>query len=394
MKRLIWIISFFLFSGYYVGLNIIFYLNLSNFSRFYSIPVRLLLSSLMIFIIIKNFKMRRNKNIIFFLFFLFSILYILKILYTQAILNNVEDLSRNWMEYIFYFISFVFLPFYTFASVDFKVHKKTIIDSLIFSGFLLGLSTIIIFWDLIASGGIGRLNLLTYETGESTISPLALSYSGALTLTLCIYILIFEKSSRKHVVYLLLTILFSAVIFFLGASRGSLVALILSVPIFLYFSSNKYRIKIYFIIFLSIPLLIYGAEKLGSSIFDRSFDSIQTGDTSGREGLWSNAITEFIENPVLGGRIEVAGLYPHNIFLEVLMATGIVGFLLFLLIFFNSLKRSLKLIKLDSIYLLALILFVHGFSQHMFTGALWSAILVFVSLGLMNYNVKQKYEIK
>ena len=52
-----------------------------------------------------------------------------------------------------------------------------------------------------------------------------------------------------------------------------------------------------------------------------------------------------MNNPVLGGSIEVSGIYPHNIILEVLMSTGIIGFMLFVYLFITAflfLKKKSK----------------------------------------------------
>src|SRR5690606_15898431 len=112
--------------------------------------------------------------------------------------------------------------------------------------------------------------------------------------------------------------------------------------------------------------------------------SVEEGDSSGRGPLWAAAVEEFVEYPFFGGRIEVSGTYPHNIFLEILMATGIIGFILFMIIFFGSVKKGFSSARSNNIYVIPFLIFICGISQHMFTGALWGAITLFAALGMFN----------
>ena len=54
MKKIVFLVSFFTYSGYYAGLAIIFSLNLTTLSRYYSIPLRIVLALAMIYLIIKS----------------------------------------------------------------------------------------------------------------------------------------------------------------------------------------------------------------------------------------------------------------------------------------------------------------------------------------------------
>tara|TARA_R110002072_G_scaffold258339_1_gene417010 strand:- start:9493 stop:10674 length:1182 start_codon:yes stop_codon:yes gene_type:complete len=380
-KSIIYIISFFLYSGYYVILSLFFISNQVDLTRFYSIPLRMLLSVLMVFFIFKKWKTLKKSNVAIRVFILFSLLYIFKVLFSE---NLGSFLSRNWYEYIFYFISYAFLPFLFFSSVDLNKHKNTILNALIFSGFLLSILTVIFFKDVLLTGGVSRINLLTYETEEAVISPLALSYSGALTFLLCLYRLLYTNLRGVTLFYILLTMIASSLIFLLGSTRGALLAVLLGAIAFIYFSNAKRKIFFVFLFAALTPLIIYAIEFTGSSIIERTISSYETGDTSGREKLWSEAFQEFLNYPILGGRIEVSGIYPHNIFLEVMMATGLLGLILFLYFFFKSFLNGYKLAKHNHIFLIAIMIFVIGISQHMVTGALWGAITFFTSLGLFN----------
>lgn len=379
-NNIVAIICFFSFSGYYLGLSFFFILNKISFTRFYSIPLRIVLIALMLYGIYKNIDRIKHKYTVP-AFLLFSMIYIFKTVYTEFI---GFEMSSPWFEYVFYYFSYSFFPFFFFSTINFKKYKNIIIDTLIFSGFILGVASIYMFKEVLITGGIGRISLLTYETGDSIISPLALAYSGSLTIALCLYKLIYEVNTRFYTTYLFITMVISFILFFLGSTRGALIAILLCVLVFIYFGSvqNKLRAFLYFI--LSIPLIIYGVQKTGSSIFERSMSTIETGDSSGREPLWNDAINEFTKHPIFGGRIEVSGIYPHNLFIEILMATGVIGFLIFMVFFAGSVKKGFVAAKSDTIYIIPFLIFICGLSQHMFTGALWSAIMFFSALGMFN----------
>jgi O-antigen ligase len=183
--------------------------------------------------------------------------------------------------------------------------------------------------------------------------------------------------------------------FFLGASRGSLVAILLCIPFLIYYGSLKNKVRVLLLSIIAIPLLLYGVRTTGSAIFTRSENTIETGDASGRQELWAAAYKEFINNPIVGGRIEVSGVYPHNVFLEVLMSTGIIGFSLFFVVFFKSLERGLKVIKNKGSYIVPVLIFINGISESMFSGSIYGAILLFTPMGMIyssyiSTNLKKK----
>lgn len=386
MKKIaIYILSFLLFSGYYVGLEIIIATGFTELSRFYSIPIRILQLALMLFLM-RYIFINKIKIDYFLPFILFTIFYFLKVFYTESQLVTSEflPLMKSWQEYIFYFVIMTFLPIIAFAAFDFKKYAKVIINSIILSTFLLSIVTIYFYSGAIGSG-VGRISLIVYQDSEteSTISPLALSYGSALGISLCIYALLFQNNSFFRKIYLFVVIAVSVVIFFLGASRGSLVAIILSVFVLIYFSDLKKKLLVTILSILSIPILFMVADKIGSNLFDRTENTIEAGDSSGRNVLWSDAWNHFLDFPIFGGRIEVSGIYPHNMFLETLMATGVVGLFLFSPAVIASFKNASTLIKINKIFLIPFIIFINGFSQNMFSGAIYNMMVMSAGMGIL-----------
>ena len=385
--------SFFSYAGYYAGLALIMSSGKIELSRYYSVPLRLILVCLMVVLIIKNIhhgEMHFRKGYLP-VMVLFAITYIIKVIFTGA---NYGHLSRSWYEYIFFFLSYSIFPFFAFAFINFEKYKKPILDSLIFSGFVLGVLSLYLYKSIL-SMGIGRISLIKYQfPNVETLSPLALSYSGVLIIILCFYKIVYEKiKSFWHKAYLYATIILSFIMFFLGASRGSLVVLLLCVPFILYHASFRNKSRILLLCIIAIPLVLYGAEVTGSAIFTRTESTIETGDASGRQQLWSQAYEEFKRHPFFGGRIEVSGIYPHNVFLELLMATGIFGSLLFSIILFKSFLRGTRMIKYDKIYMIPTLILINGLAQHTFSGSIYGAVLLFMPMGMIysSYIIPEKY---
>lgn len=382
MKRLIFLISFFLYSGYYAGLAIIFSLNLSELSRFYSIPLRVVLGLMMFYLFLKNRDRLINNPFSWTqtVFIVFWVYYTIKVLYSESI-STGSDLSRPWFEYIFFALTYVVLPFICFFSLDIEKYKETILNSLIFSGFIMGVFSIYIYGYLLVSG-IGRVSLAIYETGQDVLSPLALSYAGALTIVLCIFDLIFMNRMLKHKIYLYVTIGLSMVMFLLGSSRGSVIALALTLPLFILYSPLKRKVFLFFMVFLISPLIGWLIEKSGSNILDR-LENTSKDTGGGRESLWTDALTHFSDYPVFGGRIEISGIYPHNMFIEIMMATGIIGFILIVPLIIKGFKNGIQIVKLDNRNLFFLIIFIQGLVQHFFTAGFYTATLVFAPMAMI-----------
>ncbi|WP_150452384.1 O-antigen ligase family protein [Arenibacter lacus] len=389
MKKLVFFMSFFLYSGYYAGLAIIFALNLSHLSRYYSIPIRAILILVMLYILLKNWRNLLNHKLSIYIgfFVVFWGLYTIKVLYTQN-LSIGQSLSKDWFEFIFFGLTYVIIPFFTFLSLDLKTYKNTILNGMIFSGFLMGIVSTYIYGDLLISG-VGRISLITYETGESVLSPLALSYAGALTIVLCLSKLIFSKDiKRNEFVYLTITIVFSFVMFLLGSSRGSVIALLLTIPLFLYYSPLKQKVKFMGLSTLSIPIIYWAIEASGSTIFER-ISNTKEDQGSGRDYLWRKALAHFIENPIFGGKVEIGGIYPHNLIIEILMSTGIVGCFLILSVITKGFSLGFLQSKMDNSNLFIILIMIQGFVQHFFTAGFYTSTLLFVPIAL-TFNIKNK----
>jgi len=392
MKKLVFLLSFFAYSGYYAGLAIIYATGLRSLSRIYSLPLRIILGMIAVFIFIKYVKrvfLNPYKKYIT-LFLLFWVIYFLKVVVTESNVLSSE-LKRFWAEYIFYASTFVVLPFLAFVSIPYQKFKKTILDGFIYSGIILGVLATYLYGSLLARG-IGRLSLITYETGEDVLNPLSLSYSGALTIALCLYKLVIMKVSKKEKIVLWTGIVTGFIMFLLGSSRGSVIALLLTLPLLILYSPAKKKVQLTILAFLSVPVIAWAITASGSSIIER-IGGTSDDDGGGRGTLWDNAISHFLENPIFGGRIEIGNTYPHNFIIEILMATGIVGAIFIFPILIKSFSLGRRRVIENKENLFIYFILIQGFVQHFFTAGFYTGTLLFIPIAIF-FSMSSKSEIK
>jgi hypothetical protein len=387
-NQLVYLVSFFSWSGYNAGLAIVISMGLTSYSRqLYSLPLRLIMSVIMVYVVLNNTKalsLNRKKTLIL-LFILFWILYFIKVVYCY---NQGYPLFRRWFEYIFYAVNYCCLPFLMFASIDFNKYKNTILNALIFAGFIMACTCLYLYRSLLFIG-LGRISDILYsDSTTEVLTPLALSYCGALTMILCLYKLFFENTSVKIMskIYLVTAIIVSFWIFLLGSSRGSVVAIVICIPIFILYLPYRSKLKFGIGIIVLTPLILWATVRSGSSILDRVNNSIENSEIN-RGELWISAWREFIDYPLLGNRIEI-DFYPHNFILETLMSTGFVGFFLLFIVLITAIVRVYKISFIDKKYIVLFVILLQGLAFYSFSGAIYFATLVFMPLGMIysSYN--------
>lgn len=218
----------------------------------------------------------------------------------------------------------------------------------------------------------------------------------------------FPKLHQKS--YLIATVLGATLFYVLInlGGRGPVLAVGLSF-ILLYFLNGLFRsysllakhFYIFVFIFLGVfqlfnnilkhstPLVIERATK----IFDQNFNIVDTTLTL-RIEYYISACKAFLNHfffglgfggwPVFHGLGEVRW-HPHNILLEILAETGIVGFALFIWLLWAVFRKfSIKLVIYNLQVSVIFIVFVFSFINAMKTGDIVDNILLFVTLALLS----------
>lgn len=241
------------------------------------------------------------------------------------------------------------------------------------------------------------LNQEVFEVDDQRVeivglNPISLGYQGGLLIVLSL----FFKTKLK---FLTVLIKIGCIVFgaFIVAKAGSRGPLIVSLGLILiYFMANMRRMM------LIIPILflfgIAGWNIFGNSIntflmdeaptlYNRMDSTIENHDTSNRDLNYIAAWHVFEEHPIFGNQL---GLYvngniryTHNLFLDALIAGGILGFLIFTFAYIKAFRNGLRLLKTpcSPIALIAYKYMLEGLFSGCFylaspTGALMAVLLL------------------
>lgn len=231
--------------------------------------------------------------------------------------------------------------------------------------------------------------------GSEKMNPIALGH--LCTSFLIIYLSAQTRQNNAQRIFGALFLVPGALIVLaFTASKGPILALVICLLLWAIYTFGAAK---FFTIALiaSVSILFIGGlfsttVNLGDSVFSpviNRFSGLASGSddqsTAGRLIAYSGAINQFFENPLIGGLPfeQETFNYPHNLFLEVLMSTGIVGVLLItpvISFFLLSTRNCLKLNEQRWIGLLGAQYFIAAmFSGAIYTNALTWFIIVFVS---------------
>lgn len=374
-----------LFTGYYVLLIIWLNLGISE-SRMLTIPLRLTAILLLYLIYKSNEKLKFKPSIR--LFILFSTFYYIRIVY-ESIFGD-HNLYTSTSEIFFYYTALIFIPFILIMRTKLRPNNyNSILNAVLYSTFFLSLLTFIFYNSII--GTVGRISN-AFTQGEMYLSPISLSYSGALGIGLGSVFLITNRYNvgKLKTTFVIGLILLSLIPFFLGSSRGSIFAI--AIPFALLFNkikSIKKKINVAILVVIITAAIIILSDFFGSSILLRLLRTQQeindASNLGGRSDLWISSINQFLENTIFGNSLqnEMFHHYPHNFFLEALISTGIIGFIPLFILVYNGVRKSLLIVKLNPTYSWLSVLFLQCLVQYSFSGSLYSAGWLFTSLGLV-----------
>lgn len=382
--QLIAIVFFLAFGGYYVVLILLSNLLPDVFTRSVTIPLRVAIVSLLIVIFLLYPRLRHESALRFFL--AFAIVYLSRIGYEWS--SGSSNFHMDPSDFMFYFVSFVALPLLLTTQTRFSSNEyERILSAILFGAWLTSLLTIVFYRDFI--GTEYRLSALVGRD-SNYISPLALSYVSVLGIALGLsYIAMKPLDLRKNIL-VSLVVIFCLIPFFLGASRGSLLALLVSLCFYFAFAPGiKRRATLVILLFAFTGTLVVAEQYLGSVVFTRFFgiadDIAAEGSSTYRLTIWLNSWEQFRESPFLGDSLECTfiGLHPHNMLIEVMITTGIVGtmpFLMFLIAVFHK-CYYITVHSPDNYWIVAT--FFVGFTQSMVSGGIYAASWFAIGSGLV-----------
>src|SRR5690554_189955 len=394
LNRLYFLIFFLIFSGYYAILLLGSSLGFAE-SRSLTVPIRIFTALLILFTMLLNRK-RLCSYPYLPVFILFSLFYLIRLLIEYY--NNVRTHMPVPVTTMYYF-AFAIIPFIGISiqrlnNKQFEVIKKA---------FVFGAFSFSVFCLYFYGKYIGQVRRLASNVADDNVlSPLILSYNGALAMGIALILLLTQKNTKLQRLFLIITLLMAIVPFFLGASRGSIIALFLPLVIYMYYSTT---IKTFFYSIIIFVVVLFGIayldDYLGSGLLDRflgTSEAISTGGSSAsRLDIWRISFNQFLDNPLFGDSIVVKAdnPYPHNIILEVLQSVGLIGFIPFIILLVKAFKICLNIFKNHIEYAWVAVVFIQAFSQQMFSLAIYTGAWFWASMALLftlNYSLKIKYK--
>lgn len=389
----LFIAAFFTFSGYYVLVILSSNLMGTQYSRYLTIPVRIVIVSLLFACLWLVGKRKNIDEPVLVAFLLFSFFYLLRII--VEILQGTTSFMSN-ESFLLYFLGFGFFPFcFIFLKRAYYLDQKVIKYAVIASGVIFSVLAIFFYKEYI--GTIGRISL-AISREDNWITPLALSDSSALTMGVALAMLATANNKLGVKLFLVAVVLLSCVPFFLGASRGSVLALI--APFLLYVFANKNKAHSFYTIILLVVflvLLIVLSEYFGSSVIDRFLsiekDMERGSSSASRTVIWKYSLSHFADHPIFGYSLWVPETrhHSHNIFIEVLLSTGILGFIPFCFLYAKGLKGAVDIIRYDATASWIVVVFVQSLVITFFHGTVYSGTWFWFSLALV-LSTSSKYK--
>lgn len=320
-------------------------------SRIFTIPYRAAVLFLAVYIIIT--RSTKNKFGIsasqLYVFVIFWMIYLLRMFLDLYIFDIKADIFSSKADYLLNAIGICFLPAYSIRflnGIDFdwvlKWFYRILFVALALS-LLMNLSV-----DSTEESGAAT-NRMRGSAGLNTI------IYGHLGVTFCLLSLYLLKTKRRllvKILYVFLAIL-GIYIMVIAGSRSPVVALFIG-AIFLYIK-NKKRVRVLIFLFiLASPIILFTKEiidmlpVIDNPLYTRVMLSVKSGNTSGRTEIYAQAWEEFTESPIFGNAFLVQGKgyanYPHNLILESLMATGVIGAGFFIGWIIKCLKRGYRIL--------------------------------------------------
>jgi O-antigen ligase len=141
-------------------------------------------------------------------------------------------------------------------------------------------------------------------------------------------------------------------------------------------------------LFFLSPFILLVIGLFSSVSADRILSTLTEGDSGDRDQYFNAAIYQFLNSPFWGGSFVLnngigKGDYPHNLFLESLLAFGIFGGLVIIYFYYRGFKSSFNLLYFNYNNKWLALLFIQFFIFSSISGALWSSIHFIIILSIL-----------
>lgn len=315
-----------------------------------------------------------------------------------------EIFDLNWQEKLFLFVAFVYFV-NIFIDVFWQNYPIGLGNPIDLLGFFLSILIALSFrydsafcsnesyYFFLMTLGLGLLIAFFLATeaplplvgrfdANSTVNSINYGQMGCTLSLVALYGFIYKRFKYSTIVYTFLFLL--SIVSIMKAGSRSPVVVLLAVSVFYFFAKSGFAKGLILVgcsllvLYFSIGFLIELSEAVGSGIVERLLSAIETGETSGRDQIYANAIGHFKNSPVFGSFYVLPsgigkGYYPHNFILEAFMTTGIVGGIPFLVMILLVLVKSFRLLRQRHMSGWIVLLFLQLLIYGMFSSSLYSS---------------------
>lgn len=232
----------------------------------------------------------------------------------------------------------------------------------------------------------------TYDTGRlalEALNPISLGHVGASVVILIYWRVRMLGDGIGSVLLSLPLGLLGSYVLFATGSRGPLVALVLAIVFFEAVKGGRAAIFLALVAAPFLATLTIDVDQveaaLGTNLFSRLDTAYAGSDASsiGRLAQLSSAWDMFLDAPLFGAALEdpAFGIYPHNIFVEAFMATGVFGGTMLIVLLGMSGWLAFRISRSNTTLSIYGALFVQYLIAAQFSGAIWSSSTLWVLVG-------------
>ena len=267
------------------------------------------------------------------------------------------------------------LPFYPFYYFALKGHLKV--------------KHFLIFFIIMLPVSILQFNIEKVEMLTTSISGSVVNNSAYLFVGLIPFVFLIKKR-----LYAYLSIAVISYFIIMGAKRGALAVGVLGLVMYAYYQirtiPKKNKFKAYALVFVGfIALRVFTVKTYSQNVFLQTrFQQAEAGNWSGRKDSFTNIFTEWLNSDTIfqyifgygfmgSQKLSGTGNVAHNDWLELLANNGIIGILIYLVLFYYGFKscfnpywdrnKQLVLLTIMLIWFVTT-LFSMGFMSTSFTG--------------------------
>ncbi|MGI9360323.1 MAG: O-antigen ligase family protein [Parasphingorhabdus sp.] len=355
----------------------------------YSITFRGLVLAAAIVVIVKSFWQSGplRLNGLFYFFLLFWIIYALRITYDTQYYAYL--LSRPAWIYWAFGIGTCFIPAMALAIAHPTVTADDIFRTMLFVAVIA-----LVLGSLSANTEVTNAVGNTYDTGRfqlESLNAISLGHLAVTVMLLAYWRLRNGSVSLSHMLQYILLFSLGLLGLALSSSRGPVLALLCAI-FFAEMAKRGWLLIAFLVSFaLLLPLLTIDLNHIDIMLGTNTFGRLQAlwdgGDTSTsmRLQMLSGAWQQFLANPLFGSALEerTFRIYPHNVFIESLMATGVVGGAVFSLLIFGGLIFGFRMAMAQPKLGWIAILYCQYFVASLFSSGLYSANSMWTLLGVI-----------